>query len=95
VAVTLAQFRIEYPEFDETGDTLIQPRLDAWNDTLNAFGDLHDQAVYKRTALDLSETVFGLSMAPNSLEPDKYEKAWDRILRMSYRRAQISGGGLT
>lgn len=95
MAVTYAQFIVEYPEFSEVAQTLVEPRLTAWDSTLNGFGsDLHDRAVYVRTALDLSETVWGLPMAPQE-GPNKYEKAWDRMLHMSYRRGQISGGGLT
>ena len=96
MAVTYAQFIVEYPEFSEVAQTLVDPRLAVWDAKLDGFGpDFHDMAVYRRTALDLSETVFGLPMGPQESGPNKYEAAWKRMLHMSYRRGHITGGGLT
>ena len=95
MAVSYAQFLVEYPEFSEVDQTLVEPRLTAWDSFLNGFGEFHDRAVYTRTALDLSETVFSMPMAPAEGGMDKYARAWDRMLKLSFRRGQISGGGLT
>ena len=95
MTVSYAQFVIEYPEFTEIAQTMVEPRLLAFDTYYDGFGEFHDMAVYAVTALDLSQAVFGMPMADQSTEQDKYQKRWDRILRLCYRRGQISGGGLT
>lgn len=99
MAVTYAQFIVEFPEFSEIDQTMVDPVLTMWDTFLSGFGStLHDRAVYRRTALELSRSVFGLPMTQNDLggeQTDKYLQAWEDIVQMSYRRMTITGGGLT
>jgi hypothetical protein len=95
MAVTYAQFIIEYPEFSEIEQLMVEPRLATFDTHYNGFGEFHDMAIYAVTALDLSQAVFGMPMADQSTVQDKYQARWDRIKMLCYRRGQISGGGLT
>ena len=95
MTVSYVQFITEYPEFSEIDQDMIDPRLSAFDAHYDGFGDFHDMAVYAVTALDLSQAVFGMQMADQSTERNKYQERWDRILALCYRRGQISGGGLT
>jgi hypothetical protein len=95
MTVSYAQFIVENPEFSEIPQTMIEPRLLAFDAHYDGFGDFHDMAVYAVTALDLSEAVFGMPMSDDSTVQDRYKKRWTRILALCFRRGQISGGGLT
>jgi hypothetical protein len=95
MTVSYAQFIIEYPEFSEIDQAMVDPRLMAFDTHYDGFGNFHDMAIYAVTALDLSEAVFGMRMSDESTEQDRYKKRWMRILSLCYRRGQISGGGLT
>lgn len=95
MAVSYAQFIVEFPEFSEVAQTLVEPRLLAFDAHYDGFGDFHDIAIYAVTALDLSQSVFGMPMADQGTENNKYMERWQRMLALSYRRGQVSGGGLT
>jgi hypothetical protein len=95
MTVSYAQFIIEYPEFSEIEQLMVEPRLATFDTHYNGFGEFHDMAIYAVTALDLSEAVFGMRMSDESTEQDRYKKRWERIKTLCYRRGQISGGGLT
>lgn len=95
MAVSYAQFIVEYPEFAEVPQTMVEPRLLAFDAHYNGFGDFHDIAIYTVTALDMSEAVFGMRMSDESTEQDRYLRRWKRILGLCYRRGTVSGGGLT
>ena len=97
MAVSLAQFRERNPEFDETPDEMVQPRLDTFAELYSSLvpESFSDMVVYARTCLDLSQSVYGLPFAPVGLEPDKYEKRLRELLFLCHRRGTISGGGLT
>ena len=95
MAVTYAQFVLDYPEYSALDQTTVDSRLTFWNSALSGFGDFHDEAVYRRAALDFSERVFSLPMEGVERGEDRYATAWNRFLFLSYRRGQISGGGLT
>ena len=95
MTVSYAQFIIEYPEFSEVPEAMVTPRLMTFDSHYDGFGDFHDLAIYTVTALDLSESVFGMPMSDDSTEQDRYKNRWKRVLALCYRRGQISGGGLT
>jgi hypothetical protein len=95
VAVTYAQFIVDYPEYSALAQTTVQSRLTFWNGFLEGFAAAHDEAVYRRSALDLSERVFSLPMDRAEGGEDRYRTAWERFLYVNYRRGQVSGGGFT
>jgi hypothetical protein len=98
MAVTYAQFVIEFPEFrDASVLDMVTGELAFFDSVLEGFANLHDSAVYRRTAVSVSRKMGGLNMAPMPTggELTIYEKEWGEFKLLSYRRGQISGGGLT
>jgi len=95
MAVSYAQFIIQFPEFAEIDQTMVDPLLATFDAYYDAFGDFHDLAIYVRVALELNDSVFGMKTGDVSTEHDRYLARWTRMLALCYRRGQISGGGLT
>lgn len=61
MAVTLASFRVAFPEFGEASDSLVQAKLDEATLALDArvFGVRFDEAVRYRAAHTLALSPFG------------------------------------
>jgi hypothetical protein len=98
MAVTYAQFIVEFPEFSDASILdMVTGELAYFDSFIEGFANLHDGAVYRRTAVSVSRKMGGLQMAPTPTdgEPTIYEKEWNNFKMLSYRRGGISGGGLT
>jgi len=98
MAVSYAQFIIEFPEFgDSSITTMVTGELAFFDSVLEGFADLHDSAVYRRTAVSVNRKMGGQNMVqiPTGGELTTYEKEWGEFKLLCYRRGQISGGGLT
>ena len=95
MAVTYAQFIIEYPEFAEIPQTMVEPNLLQYDAATSGMGTYHDMYVYAVTGQHLNESVMGMPMSPETAENNNYRIKAERILQLCYRRMTISGGGLT
>lgn len=98
MAATYAQFIIEYPEFSDTAITdMVTGELAFFDGVLDGFANLHDSAVYRRTAVSINRKMGGQNMVqiPTGGELTTYEKEWGEFKLLCYRRASISGGGTT
>ena len=98
MAVSYAQFIVEFPEFQDASILdMVTTELAFFDGVLEGFADLHDQAVYRRTSVSVSRKMGGLNMAPMPTggELTIYEKEWGEFKLMNYRRMHLSGGGLT
>jgi len=95
MTVSYAQFIVQFPEFAAIEQTMVDPLLGLFDAHYDGFGNFHDDAIYVRTALELNASVFGQTMGDQSTEQNRYLERWERMLAISFRRGQISGGGLT
>jgi hypothetical protein len=93
MTVSYAQFVIEYPEFSEVEQTMVEPVLTTFDAFYDGFGDtIHDQAIYARTALHLSDSPFGMRMSDESTEQNRYIHKWLSFLVLCPKRGHVSGG---
>lgn len=101
MAVSYAQFIVEFPEFDQITQAYVQSKLDASaaQNELGAFGseERHDQAVYHFAADMLARSPYGTQMQlVNDDGLTVYGEYYKNVLLPRiHRRGQITGGGLT
>jgi hypothetical protein len=96
MAVSYAQFIIEFPEFGDSSITaMVTGELAFFDSVLEGFANYHDGAVYRRTAVSINRKMGGQNMVqiPTNGELTTYEKEWGEYKLNCYRRATISGGG--
>lgn len=88
MALTVAQFKANFPEFEDTPDATVSGYLERakkyW--PAEVLGDLHDEAVGLQTAILATSSPLGLRARPASKARSEYLERLDDLLALSSRR---------
>lgn len=92
-SLSLANFRIRYPEFESASDTLVQRYID---DALvqvdpDVFGESQELAAYCYVAKELSNSPFGQNARLTSDKGEStYSKKWSELLTIFCSGARVT-----
>jgi hypothetical protein len=94
MAYARAEFRVDYPEFEQTSNDTIDAALarSAAVVSETVWGDRFELALGLRTASYLAASPFGFRARPQSKMPSPYQEQWDALVATLPRRGLVLHG---